>query len=171
MAGASGGELVSVVGSLQQRLELGDGGSEVNPTLALGDGGRDTSILQPLLNGLERALLGSKEFSDLFLGVMLAVIDGVRVRTVEFCQIQKFSIWSMSLYIHVHEKLHALVQVALLQSNTDRDNGVSGSSSALDESAVNCTALVDNILSYGDTESSGAESAEENSSNLHDGGY
>lgn len=80
---AGWGEFVSMVGGLPQALELGNSGLELNPSFVFGNRDtRDASVLEPLLDGLQIALFGSEELSNLFLRVVLAVLGRVRVRAV-----------------------------------------------------------------------------------------
>lgn len=68
--------VIHVVLGLENRLELPDGGLEVDPALALGEGdfvGRNARLDQPAFDGVDGVLVWGEELDNLILGVVLAV--------------------------------------------------------------------------------------------------
>lgn len=80
----SSGVRVDVVLGLEDRLELAGGGLKMDPALATGDldgAAGDARGDEPLLDGLDRVLFGSEELDKLVLGVVVAVVGRLGVRT------------------------------------------------------------------------------------------
>lgn len=70
--------------------------------------------------------------------------------------------------LHVHEVLHALVQISLLQSNTDRNQRV-GSSALCDPAGhgIEVTLLVNDILACGNAQRGSHEAANKDGGGPH----
>lgn len=73
-----------------------------------------------------------------------------------------------SINLHIHEQVHALVEVGLLQGNADGDSLFSRERATLDH-AVGATLLVEDRV-HGHAEGGSDEGTEEDGSDLHDDG-
>lgn len=74
--------LVRVIAGLEDALQLANRGLELEPTLALGRAnvlGRNTTLDKPVLDRVDGLLAGLEQLDHLILGVMLAVVFGIRV--------------------------------------------------------------------------------------------
>lgn len=72
--------------------------------------------------------------------------------------------------LHVKKVVHAIVDVLLLQGNSNRNLGISIGSLALDPSTVGHIALlVDVIRASGNGDGSGEKAVEEDKTDLHPG--
>lgn len=166
--------IVHVVLGLENRLELPNSRLEVDPALALGSGdlvGGNTRLDQPALDGVDGVLIGSEELNNLILGIVLAIVGRRRIGTV-FVLEKQYSciIWKMKFDLHIKQVVHTIVDVLLLQGNSNRNLGIGVGSLTLDPATRGHIALlVDCMGAGGNGDGPGEKAVEEDKADLHPG--
>lgn len=162
--------VVGVVLGTKQTLKLADSSVKVDPSLAARNSdlvGRDTRLDEPALDSVNGLAVRGKELDDLVLAQVLAVVGRVRVSPVGVSGTA--SCLFTATNSHVHEEVHAILRVALLESNAGRNLGVARQGAPLGPSrAGDVTLLVDDAAAGRHSDSTGKEAVKNNEAELHD---